>query len=97
MAQNGAGDINQLDCSTMFPAFAFSARKCFQSGSCIIFARFCLAIGRVLVDASMHERIELAAFTDEVIMRLTHMAELHRIGELAVEVELAGTLPGNTR
>jgi hypothetical protein len=36
----------------------------------------------------MHQRIELAAFTDEVIMRLTHMAELHRIGELAVEVEL---------
>jgi hypothetical protein len=36
----------------------------------------------------MHQRIKLAAFTDEVIVWLAHVAELHRIGELAVEVEL---------
>ncbi len=38
---NGAGVINQLACSITLPAFAFSDRKCFQSGSCIILARFC--------------------------------------------------------
>jgi hypothetical protein len=74
--ENGAGVISQLDCSITLPAFAFSARKCFQSGSCIIFARFC------------SRSPALTAFADEIVMWLTHVAELHRIGELAVEVEL---------
>jgi hypothetical protein len=47
-----------------------------------------LAVGRALINPAMHQRVELAAFTDEIIVRLTHVAELHRIGELAVKIEL---------
>jgi hypothetical protein len=36
----------------------------------------------------MHESIERAAFGDQIAERLAHVAQLHRIGEFAVKVEL---------
>src|SRR5262249_17895935 len=47
-----------------------------------------LAVAGTLIDPAMHQRVELPGFTDKIVVRLAHVAKLHRIGELAVEIEL---------
>src|SRR5579885_3234517 len=48
-----------------------------------------LAVGGVFVNPAVDQRIELAALRHEIVQRFAEIAELHRIAELGVEIELS--------